>query len=142
MYDDDGETPNAFEKGEYELLTFKSELNSDELTINFNSNQGKYKTKPGSRNISLVIHQLSKKPKKLFISDEKIKITQSESSKAYWDKDKKTFVFLRALRGEKVFARKGTKFRIKRINLLNTFINFAISQPALCKEDAHLYRNL
>jgi len=90
MYDDDGETPNAFEKGEYELLTFKSELNSDELTINFNSNQGKYKTKPGSRNINLIIHNLNSKPKKLIVGDQKIKISKSESGKTYWNTEDKS----------------------------------------------------
>lgn len=92
MYDDDGETPNAFEKGEYELMTFKSELKSDALTINFNSNKGNYKTKPDSRNIKLIIHQLNKKPKKLMIGDQKIKISKSENSKVYWNKDDKTLM--------------------------------------------------
>ncbi|RLD66118.1 MAG: glycosyl hydrolase [Bacteroidetes bacterium] len=87
MYDDDGETPNAFEKGEYELMSFKSELKSDELVINFSSNKGNYKSKPDSRNIKLLIHNLYKKPKKLFVCKEKIKISKSENAKAYWNKD-------------------------------------------------------
>ncbi len=87
MYDDDGETPNAFEKGEYELMSFKSEVKSEKLLINFNSNKGNYKSKPDSRNIKLLIHNLYKKPKKLLVGDKKIKISKSENGKVYWNKD-------------------------------------------------------
>ncbi len=90
MYDDDGKTPNAFEKGEYELMAFTSKLASGEFSINFSSNQGKYKSKPNSRNINLLIHQLNKKPKKVLLDDKKIKISKSTNAKIFWDERNKT----------------------------------------------------
>ena len=92
MYDDDGETPNAFEKGEYELMEFKSTVNSEKLTINFESNNGNYKTKPATRNIELVIHNISEKPKKILLDNKKTKITKSGIGKTYWNKNDKTVV--------------------------------------------------
>jgi len=90
IYDDDGETPNAFEKGEYELMSFKSELNSNELTINFNSNKGSYKTKPAKRTIKLIVHHLNKKPKKILIGDKMIKISKLANRKVNWNKKAKS----------------------------------------------------
>ncbi|MEN8119879.1 MAG: TIM-barrel domain-containing protein [Bacteroidota bacterium] len=100
MYDDDGETPNAFKKGEYELMTFKSKLGSDDLAINFNSNLGKYKSKPDSRKIEFIIHNLNKKPKRVYFRNKKIKLSRSKKGIAYWNGKDKSLTISFDWRGE------------------------------------------
>jgi len=64
LYSDDGETPNAFEKGEYEILTFKSEKTSKGLTIEIEQEIGA-NFEFTSKDTQLIIHNISKKPKKI-----------------------------------------------------------------------------
>ena len=74
LYNDDGETTNAFEKEQYEILYFKSEFKKDCLTISIAQEIGKNYTF-SSKEISLILHNISKKPKKIkghkFIFNEK-----------------------------------------------------------------------
>ncbi len=62
LYNDDGKTPKAFEKGKYEILRFKSKVQNRELKIETESENGK-QFKPGRRDISLIIHNIIKEPK-------------------------------------------------------------------------------
>ena len=65
LYNDDGTTPNAFEKGEYELLTFNSHNANNVLKINFSNEVGKkFISKP--KNINLIIHNIH--AKKIFVN--------------------------------------------------------------------------
>lgn len=64
LYNDDGETPNAFEKGMYEMLTFESEYKQNRLTIEIESEIGK-NFQFSSKEIKLIIHNILKKPKKV-----------------------------------------------------------------------------
>ncbi|GAA0719961.1 glycoside hydrolase family 31 protein [Aquimarina litoralis] len=68
LYDDDGSTPNAYEKGKYELLTFESSTTDAILSMNFTAETGANfeKTK---RSVSLVIHNISKAPESILIGD-------------------------------------------------------------------------
>ncbi|WP_456422312.1 TIM-barrel domain-containing protein [Lutibacter sp.] len=64
LYNDDGRTPQAFEKGDYEILNFESEYNNHRLTIEIEPEVGKnYKT--SYKTINLIIHNFFKKPKKV-----------------------------------------------------------------------------
>lgn len=71
LYNDDGTTANAFEKGMYEILTFQSELKPDEIHINFNSLQGK-NYQNVDKNVTLIIHNTSSKPKKVLINSQSV----------------------------------------------------------------------
>jgi len=64
LYNDDGETPNAFEKGMYEIMTFESEFKKNCLTIEIETELGN-NFKFSSKEINLIIHNISKKPKKV-----------------------------------------------------------------------------
>ena len=64
VYNDDGTTPNAFEKGEYELLKFKSSFKDNVLKIEINSEIGK-NYHPQNKDIVLLIHNISVQPKKI-----------------------------------------------------------------------------
>ena len=64
LYNDDGETPNAFEKGLYEMLHFKSKWKKKSLTIEIETALGgNYGF--SSKEINLIVHNISKKPKKV-----------------------------------------------------------------------------
>ena len=64
LYNDDGETPNAFEKGLYEIMSFESELKNNNLCIEIESDLGE-NYKFSSKEINLIIHNILKKPKKV-----------------------------------------------------------------------------
>ncbi|SNR53279.1 oligosaccharide 4-alpha-D-glucosyltransferase [Lutibacter agarilyticus] len=64
LYNDDGETPNAFEKGLYEIIEFDSEFKKNSLTIEIEQELGdNYDF--SSKEIQLIIHNISKNPKKI-----------------------------------------------------------------------------
>jgi len=64
LYNDDGETPRAFEKGMYEIITFESEHKSNILEIEIEQKLGEnYQFVP--KEIQLIIHNMSKLPKKI-----------------------------------------------------------------------------
>jgi len=62
LYDDDGKTPNAYEKGKYELLKFEASKSNQELSIHFSAETGTDFEKT-IRNITLVIHNIKNSPK-------------------------------------------------------------------------------
>jgi alpha-glucosidase (family GH31 glycosyl hydrolase) len=64
LYNDDGETPNAFEKGNYEILIFESEFKSNRLEIEIEQKLGK-NYQFYSKEITLILHNISKEPKKI-----------------------------------------------------------------------------
>ena len=67
LYNDDGITQNAFEKGNYELLEFEAELSKRFLEIDFEAEFGK-QWNPSEKEITLVIHNIDWKPKKIKIN--------------------------------------------------------------------------
>lgn len=64
LYNDDGETPNAFEKGKYEILTFESEFKNNRLYIEIEQKLGE-NFEFSSKEIKLIIHNITQKPKKV-----------------------------------------------------------------------------
>ena len=64
LYNDDGETPNAFEKGKYEILTFESEVSTKGIEIEIEQELGDNFIFT-SKEIQLIIHNISKQPKKV-----------------------------------------------------------------------------
>ncbi len=71
-YNDDGKTPESYEKGKYEFLEFESELEKKWLEIDFESEIGK-NWKSEVKNILLVIHNITWIPKRVFINGRKTK---------------------------------------------------------------------
>ena len=55
LYNDNGLTPNAFEKGEFEILNFNANSNNGILTIKLNSEIGK-KFQSLDKNVNLILH--------------------------------------------------------------------------------------
>ena len=75
LYNDNGTTPNAFEKGEYEILNFNSNTSGKVLTLKLNAETGK-SFSSSDKNVSLIIHNC--KAKKVLIDG---KISSFKSNK-------------------------------------------------------------
>jgi alpha-glucosidase (family GH31 glycosyl hydrolase) len=61
LYDDDGKTPGAFEKGDYQILHFASSYAGKNLTLNLHAEiGGQQRATP--RRITLTIHGIAKRP--------------------------------------------------------------------------------
>ena len=87
MYDDDGESKNAIQQNQFELIKFNTTgLNKKSLVINVQNNNGRYKNKPVERNIIITIPTISSKPKTILVNNITIKINtnMSVSKQANW----------------------------------------------------------
>jgi len=78
LYNDDGLTPNAFEKGEYELLKFKAEIQKKWLEIDFEAETGE-KFKENTKQINLIVHSINNQPKKIKINGKRVAIKWDSS---------------------------------------------------------------
>jgi len=67
LYNDNGQTPNAFEKGEYEILNFTNQSKDKIVTLSIKTEIGKA-YKPSDKNISLLLHNLNSKVKKVSVN--------------------------------------------------------------------------
>ncbi|MGC4040523.1 MAG: glycoside hydrolase family 31 protein [Flavobacterium sp.] len=67
LYNDDGTTPNAFEKGQYEMLNFTSTNNGKSLTLKLSTDAGKNFTSV-KKEVSVEIYNISQKAKRIFVN--------------------------------------------------------------------------
>jgi alpha-glucosidase (family GH31 glycosyl hydrolase) len=66
LYDDDGETAQAWEQGKYELAHFSSAAAKGELTLKLRSESGKaWKAQP--RSYALQVHNVAARPKRVML---------------------------------------------------------------------------
>ena len=71
IYNDDGLTPNDFEKGSYEILNFKASNTPKELNITFTTEIGK-NYQWTTKNIALIVHHLDAKVQKVTVNGAEI----------------------------------------------------------------------
>ena len=69
LFNDNGITPNAFEKGEYEILKFESKINSKVLVLNFKTEVGK-SFSSSDKNVNLILHNI--KPKSISVEGKNV----------------------------------------------------------------------
>jgi len=81
LYNDDGETPNAFEKGKYEVLNFEGEVCRNRLRLQIATKVGE-NYQSSSKEIKLVVHNVQNKPKRVKGHDFE------------WNKENKTLTIL------------------------------------------------
>ncbi|MBQ4821898.1 TIM-barrel domain-containing protein [Aquimarina sp. MMG016] len=81
LYDDDGKTPNAFEKGKYELLKFASKSTAEKLTIILSADTGK-SYKATNRKLTLMIHNVQAAPNSVTIAEKSKDFNWNESDKS------------------------------------------------------------
>ena len=60
LYNDDGTTANAFEKGAFEVLNFNANSNSKTVSIKWNAEIGK-NFQPSDKNVALIVHNIKAK---------------------------------------------------------------------------------
>ncbi|PKI14094.1 TIM-barrel domain-containing protein [Colwellia sp. 12G3] len=72
MYEDDGKTYQAIEKGLFELLQFSAKQQK-QLSISLNRTGKGYKSMPTARVMTLVIHNVEQAPKKVSLNNKVIK---------------------------------------------------------------------
>ena len=72
LYSDDGITPDALKKSEFESMTFTSEKSKKSLKINIKQDYG-LRYKPYKKDIKLIVHNLDKKPRKVKVNRKKVK---------------------------------------------------------------------
>lgn len=73
LYNDDGLTKNAFEKGMYELLEFESEIEGKWLEVDFEAETGNnYQT--NTKNINLIVHNIDWKPTTVKVNGKKVSV--------------------------------------------------------------------
>lgn len=79
MYEDDGKTKQAYEKGLYELLKMKAMLFEDFSLFSLTRETSmEYQGMPASRNIEFVIHALGKSPESIRVGDRTINPARNE----------------------------------------------------------------
>jgi oligosaccharide 4-alpha-D-glucosyltransferase len=94
MYDDDGVSPGSIKSGEFEKLSFSAEQKRNQLQINL-ARKGNYSGMPVKREISLIVHNWLKSPKKIQIGLVSLTVysNQAEFSAqtrgVWWDKSNK-----------------------------------------------------
>jgi oligosaccharide 4-alpha-D-glucosyltransferase len=64
LYNDDGVTPNAYEKGAFEILNFSSNVTTKEIALKINTTVGKSFVST-DKNVTLLVHNISAKPTKI-----------------------------------------------------------------------------
>ncbi len=67
LYNDDGLTPNDFEKGAYEILNFTSNINSKVITIKISTETGK-SFDSADKDITFLVHNIASKPSKVTVN--------------------------------------------------------------------------
>ncbi|WP_334058576.1 TIM-barrel domain-containing protein [Polaribacter sp. P097] len=78
MYNDDGLTANAFEKGQYELLDFEVDIDNRFIEIDLEASFGD-NWNPKEKEIELVVHNIDWNPKKIKVDGKRVKISSEEN---------------------------------------------------------------
>lgn len=79
LYNDNGTTPNAFEKGESELLKFSSNSNEKTLTLTIQTVSGK-SFQSTDKKINFIVHNLNKKIKNISSNGQNIAYTITDKT--------------------------------------------------------------
>lgn len=69
-YNDNGKTPNAFEKGMYEMLEFETEIDEKWIEIDFEAENGS-NYQPSQKTVKLVVHNIDWQPRIVRINGKK-----------------------------------------------------------------------
>lgn len=81
IYDDDGKTRNAYEKGLFELLNFQAANFESLLIFSFNrETHSSYSGMPENRTIELVIHGFEGGPGKILIGDNVVEVASASAT--------------------------------------------------------------
>ncbi|WP_010181591.1 glycoside hydrolase family 31 protein [Aquimarina agarilytica] len=79
LYYDDGKTPEAYEKGAYELLEFRSRNSVKNLKINISNTTGVH-FKSTTKQVELIVHNLVNNPKKVRLGNKKLPMNYTKET--------------------------------------------------------------
>ncbi|MFD0834310.1 TIM-barrel domain-containing protein [Mariniflexile aquimaris] len=80
LYNDDGLTSAAFEKGLYEILHFEGELNKQILEIELEAETGNV-YQSTNKQVELILHNITQKPKYIKLNGKKLQVAHNAMSK-------------------------------------------------------------
>jgi oligosaccharide 4-alpha-D-glucosyltransferase len=103
MYEDDGETKEAYFKKMYETINFESIFRGGVLNLSAIPEGYDYKGKPASRELSFVIHNLKSRPKSVTMGGRAYLIKDAgrgADADAIWDGKSGTLTIVGTLKGE------------------------------------------
>ncbi|WP_306349979.1 TIM-barrel domain-containing protein [Flavobacterium sp. '19STA2R22 D10 B1'] len=91
LYDDDGLTPDAYEKGQFEYLHFKSNTKKNNLAISLQGETGAHYTGM-NKEVKLIIHNVAQKPRKVTVAKKEESFTWNATENTVeitlsWTKD-------------------------------------------------------
>lgn len=93
LYDDDGSSPNAISKNQYDLITFGASQRGNSIQIQAKAEAANaYPGKPASRSFTYLIHQLAKPPAKVLLND--------QPNDFQWDQETRTLSIPITWKGE------------------------------------------
>jgi alpha-glucosidase (family GH31 glycosyl hydrolase) len=85
LYNDDGETPDAYLKGKYEMMEFKAVESADSLVIELQLTKSLHTFNKTGSDVNLIIHNLNHKPSGLNING-----AEAASSNWFWNEEDHT----------------------------------------------------
>nr|WP_232063399.1 DUF5110 domain-containing protein [Undibacterium sp. KW1] len=102
LYDDDGETANAYETGAYTLMHFSSQANTAQLKISLQAQTGVH-AEAADRNIALHIHNIASKPASVILQGKAAPFSWDETKKqllidAHWQKNSKAELLIKLIK--------------------------------------------
>ncbi len=80
LYNDDGKTVNAFEKGEYKILSFESKHKKRRLKFEFEVRKGTNYTLK-NKQVDFVVHNIQKKPRRIKVNNKRKDVNWNETTK-------------------------------------------------------------
>ncbi|WP_044402153.1 TIM-barrel domain-containing protein [Lacinutrix sp. Hel_I_90] len=80
LYNDDGKTRNAFQKGNYERMTFEAETKKRVLELEFEAELGEHYSE-STKAINVIVHNFPKQPKRIKSHRKKLAFNYEASSK-------------------------------------------------------------
>ena len=94
LYNDDGKTPGAWEKGDYQLINFTGDVTTSQIQVTLNSEGNGYANMPSSREMLFQIKRVSSLPSSVSLDGKNIPFSSTESGYessapgAFWDSGK------------------------------------------------------
>lgn len=85
MYEDDGETKEAYFKKRYEIINFESYFRGGILQLSSKTEGFDYKGKPESREVTFVVHNLASMPKSVTVNGTILEVSRNQDESAFWD---------------------------------------------------------
>ena len=80
MYDDDGETADAYAKGKYEIVRFTSRHAGGKLEIGFSTETGKAQA-PSERGFALKVHNVQARPRAVTVDGKAVRFSWNDKHK-------------------------------------------------------------